>query len=85
MVVYSTKYPKNVLKKTFLHLASQAGKAFFSLHKQSRPVVDKLSPVIAFKVFDSLGVRKQTPTPAIYSDTGRFPLIIRQHIKAVKY
>ena len=33
----------------------------------------------------TLGVRKQTPTPAIYCDTGRFPLIIRQHIKAVKY
>ena len=33
----------------------------------------------------TLGVRKQTPTPAIYNDTGRFPLIIRQHIKAVKY
>ena len=28
-VVYSTKYPKNVLKETFLHLASQAGKAVF--------------------------------------------------------
>ena len=51
-VVYSTKYPKNVLKETFLHLASQAGKAVFSLHKLSRPVVGKLSPVIAFKVFD---------------------------------
>ena len=34
-VVYSTKYPKNVLKETFLHLASQAGKAVLSLHKQS--------------------------------------------------
>ena len=32
-----------------------------------------------------MGVRKQTPTPAIYGDTGRFPLIIRQQIKAVKY
>ena len=31
------------------------------------------------------GVRKQTPTPAIYGDTGQFPLISRQHIKAVKY
>ena len=28
-VVYSTKYPKNVLKKTFLHLASQVGKTVF--------------------------------------------------------
>ena len=106
------------MKETFLHLASQAGKAVFSLHKQFRPVVGKLSPVIAFKVFDcqilpileyasdiwytgdsvndlekihlkfiksTLGVRKQTPTPAIYGDTGRVPLIIRQHIKAVKY
>ena len=33
----------------------------------------------------TLGVRKRTPTPAIYGDKGRFPLIIRQHIKAVKY
>ena len=32
-VVYSTKYPKKVLKEEFLHLASQAGKAVFSLHK----------------------------------------------------
>ena len=31
------------------------------------------------------GARQQTPTPAIYGDTGRFTLIIRQHIKAVKY
>ena len=44
-VVYSTKYPKNELKKTFVHLASKAGKAVFSLHKQSRPVVGTLSPV----------------------------------------
>ena len=117
-VVYSTKSANNVLKETFSHLASQAGKAIFSLRKQSRPVVGKLSPTIAFKAFDcqilsileygsdiwytgddvndlekihlkfiksTLGVRKQTPTPAIYGDTGRFPLIIRQHIKAVKY
>ena len=33
----------------------------------------------------TLGVRKQTPTPEIYGDTGRFPLITRQYIKAVKY
>ena len=31
----------------------------------------------------TLGVRKQTP--AICGDTRRFPLIIRQHIKTVKY
>ena len=117
-VVYSTKSANNVLKETFSHLAFQAGKAIFALRKQSRPVVGKLSPTIAFKVFDcqilpileygsdiwytgddvndlekihlkfiksTLGVRKQTPTPAIYGDTGRFRLIIRQHIKAVKY
>ena len=117
-VVYSTKSANNVLKETFSYLASQADQAIFSLRKQSRPVVGKLSPTIAFKAFDcqilpileygsdiwytgddvndlekihlkfiksTLGVRKQTPTPAIYGDTGRFPLIIRQHIKAVKY
>ena len=117
-VVYSTKSANNVLKETFFHLASQAGKAIFVLRKQSRPVVGKLSPTIAFNVFDcqilpileygndiwytgydvndmekihlkfiksTLGVGKQTPTPAIYGDTGRFSLIIRQHIKAVKY
>ena len=44
-VVYSTKSANNVLKETFSHLASQAG-------KQSRPVVGKLSPTVAFKVFD---------------------------------
>ena len=33
----------------------------------------------------TLGVRQQTSSPAIYGDTGRFPLIIRQRIKAVKY
>ena len=42
-VVYSTKSANNVLKETFSHLASQAGKAIFSLRKQSRPVVGKLS------------------------------------------
>ena len=117
-VVHSTKSTKNVLKETFSHIASQAGKSIFSLRKQSHPVVGKLSPTIAFKAFDcqilpileygsdiwctgddvndlekihlkfiksTLWVRKQTPTPAIYGDTGRFPLIIRQHIKAVKY
>ena len=50
-VVYSTKYPKYVLKETFLHLASQAGKTVLFLHKQSRYVVGKLSPAIVFKVF----------------------------------
>ena len=83
------------MKETFLHLASQAGKAVFSLHKQSRPVVGKLSPAFVFKVFDcqilplleyaTLGFRKQTLTPAIYGNTERFPLIIRKQIKAVKY
>ena len=66
-VVYSTKSTDNVLKKTFSHLAFQAGKEIFSLRKQSHHVVGKLSAT------------------AIYGDTGRFPLIIRQHIKAVKY
>ena len=36
-VVYSTRYPKNVLKETFLHLASQAVKQFFLY--TSNPVV----------------------------------------------
>ena len=118
-VVHSTKSANNVLKETFCHLASQAGEAILALRKQSsRSVVGKLSPTIAFKVFDcqilpipeygsdiwytgddvndlekihlkfiksTLGVRKQTPTPEIYADTGRSPLIIWQHIKAVKY
>ena len=33
----------------------------------------------------TLGVRKKTHTPAIHGNTGRFPLIIRQHGKAVQY
>ena len=104
-------------KRSFISLPKLV-KQFFSLHKQSRPVVGKLWPVIAFKVLDcqilpileyasdiwytgdsvndlekihlkfiksTLGARKQTPTPVIYGNTGRFPLIIRRHIKAVKY
>ena len=51
-VVCSTKSANNVLKETFSHLASQAGKTFFSLRKKSRPVVCKLSPTIACKAFD---------------------------------
>ena len=51
-VVYNTKSDNNVLKETFSHLASQAGKAIFSLSEQSRPVVGKLSPTIALKAFD---------------------------------
>ena len=50
-VVYSTKSANNVLKETFSHL-DQAGKAISVLRKQSRPVVGKLSPTIAFMVFD---------------------------------
>ena len=50
--MYSTKSANNVLKETFSHLASQDWKAIFALRKQSRPVVGKLSPTIAFKVFD---------------------------------
>ena len=32
-----------------------------------------------------LGVRCQTPTNAVLADTGRFPLLIRQHSSALKY
>jgi hypothetical protein len=32
-----------------------------------------------------LGVRKQTPTLAIYAETGRFPLITRQKLSTIKY
>ena len=47
---------------------------------------DGITYTIHLKYIKStLGVREQTPTPAIYGDTGRFPLITRQHIKAVKY
>ena len=70
-MVYSTKSANKVLKETFSHLASQAGKAIFSLRKQSRPVVGKNLEKIHLKLIKStLGVRKQTPTPAIYGDTG---------------
>ena len=33
----------------------------------------------------TLGVRQQTPTLAIYGDTGRFPLLVRQKFNAMKY
>ena len=45
-VVYSTKYANNVLKEFFSHLASQAGKAIFTLRKQSRPVIVDCHPLL---------------------------------------
>ena len=47
--------------------------------------VNNLEKIHLKFIKSTLGVRRKTPTPAIYEDTGRFPLIIRQHIKAVKY
>ena len=32
-----------------------------------------------------LGVNKQTPTLAVLGDTGRFPLLLRQKIRAIGY
>ena len=32
-----------------------------------------------------LGVRKQTPSFAVYGETGRFPLHVRQKIRMVNY
>jgi hypothetical protein len=32
-----------------------------------------------------LGVRRQTPSIGILADCGRFPLVVRQHVSAVKY
>ena len=52
VAVFINIQPTNVLKETFSRLASQAGKAIFALRKQSSHVVGKLSPTIAFKVFD---------------------------------
>ena len=84
----------------------------------SRTTLGKLTPKIAFKVFDcqilpileygcevlytgrdiqqfevihlkyikhALGLRTQTPTLAVYGDTGRFPLLVRQQIVILKY
>ena len=47
--------------------------------------VNDLEKIRRKLIKSTLRVRKQTPTPAIYGVTGRFPLIIRQHIKTVKY
>ena len=32
-----------------------------------------------------LGVRRQTPTLAIYGDTGHFPLLLKQEVQTLKY
>ena len=32
-----------------------------------------------------LGVRRQTPTLAIYGDTGHFPLLLKQQVQTLKY
>ena len=57
-VVYGTKSANNVIIETFSHLASQAGKAIFTLRKQSRPVVGNLSPTSLWNAVTSLGENK---------------------------
>ena len=44
---------QNSFKNTYTHLANQPRKGSYSVLKQSRPVVGKLSPNLSFKVFDS--------------------------------
>ena len=93
-------------------------KALFQVYKLSCPIVGKLNPQVAFKVFDSqilpilecgsevwfdnkpipemekfqlkflkstLSVRTQTRSDAVYAETGKIPLYIRNKIKALKY
>ena len=105
-------------KQTHEYLINQAQKAMFQATRLSSPVVGKLSPPLAFKVFDSqilpileygaeiwskgksidimetfqlkflknvLWVRPQTPTDAIYAETGRLPLVIRHKFKVARY
>lgn len=106
------------LQNTCDMLVKQAWKALYALKKLYRPILGKLSPTLAFKVFDcqllpileygsevwfngqqseeiekmqlsylktTIGVRTQTPTHAVYGDTGRFPLYLRQQMCALKY
>ena len=51
-VIFNTD-SKHCLQKTYSHLSTQATKAIFAVRKQSLPVVGPLSPLIAFKIFDS--------------------------------
>ena len=77
-VVYSTRYP--VFDCQILPILEYASDIWYTGDS-----VNDLEKIHLKFIKSTLGVRKQTPTPAIYGDTGRFPLIIRQHIKAVKY
>lgn len=116
--IWFTANKKNVMSASVDHLVNQARKALFQAYKYSSPVVGKLSPSLAFKVFDSqicpileygceilfqgkeidqiekfhlsflknvLNVRQQTPSDAIYAETGRCPMYIRQQLQALKY
>ena len=109
---------KNSLSDSVDYLVNQARKALYQAYKYSSPVVGKLSPPLAFKVFDSqirpileygceillqgkeidqiekfhlsflknvLNVRQQTPSDAVYAETGSFPLFVRQQFLALKY
>ena len=99
-------------------LLRQAQKATYQARKLSGAVLGRLSPKLAFKVFDTqilpimeygseiwykvkapdkhekfhlsyikstLGVRPQTTTDAVMSDTGRFPLQLRKNVNVIKY
>ena len=47
--------------------------------------IDSIEKIQLQFLKNMLGVRRQTPSIGILADTGRFPLIIRQHLAAVKY
>ena len=82
---------KNRLYRRFLSHRSLEKETRYKLYKNKLPFILRMaeknyySKLLQKHKNDVKGTRKQTPTPAIYGDTGRFPLIIRQHIKAVKY
>ena len=51
----------------------------------SNKKIDEVEKVQLKFLKNILGVRNQTSTVGILADTGRYPLIVRQHVSAIKY
>jgi len=97
--VFSTM-STSCFKTNTSHLIEKARKATFGLNAYVKNSIGFLPPHLAIKMFDkqirpildyaseiwfSGNVKPSTCTPAVYAESGRFPLVIKQKIQALKY
>jgi hypothetical protein len=86
--------PRNHFKEVYTHFANQSKRAIYKLKADVNENFGYLPFELSLKMFESvhltylknsLGVGIHTCTHAVYAETGRFPLEIRQKISMIKY